>query len=195
MSRQGEQAVKLFFASNQLLHHNLSKLERQLGLDLGLSPQSAQSADADYYPQLQTEVRKEAASMGSHYEVFYSLENTIRQQISEILSADAEDWWTTQYIPGQIKKDCEGRRKKEIEAGMTPRSTDILAFSNFGELSEIIKMNWPIFSQTFSNVKAVEKVMGTLNSLRLPIAHCSPLAEDEVLRLRLAVRDYFRLME
>jgi Swt1-like HEPN len=195
LTRRGEDAVKLFFASNQLVHHNLSKLERQLGLDLGLSSQSAESADADYYPQLQTEIRKQAASMGSHYAVFYSLENTIRQQISDIMSDEADEWWTTQYIPGQIKKDCEARRKKEIESGMTPRSADILAFSNFGELSEIIKMNWSIFSQTFSNVKAVEKVMGTLNSLRLPIAHCSPLAEDEVLRLRLAVRDYFRLME
>jgi len=38
-------------------------------------------------------------------------------------------------------------------------------------------------------------VMGSLNTLRGPIAHCSPLAEDEALRLRLAVRDWFRLME
>jgi hypothetical protein len=27
------------------------------------------------------------------------------------------------------------------------------------------------------------------------VAHCSPLAEDEVLRLKLSVRDWFRLME
>lgn len=37
--------------------------------------------------------------------------------------------------------------------------------------------------------------MTMLNSLRGPIAHCSPLADDEVVRLRLAVRDWFRLME
>jgi hypothetical protein len=28
-----------------------------------------------------------------------------------------------------------------------------------------------------------------------PIAHCAPLAEDEVVRLRLSVRDWFRLMQ
>jgi hypothetical protein len=38
-------------------------------------------------------------------------------------------------------------------------------------------------------------VMSRLNTLRGPVAHCTPLAEDEVLRLRLSVRDWFRLME
>jgi hypothetical protein len=37
--------------------------------------------------------------------------------------------------------------------------------------------------------------MASLNTLRAPIAHCSPLGEDEVVRLQLAVRDWFRLQE
>jgi hypothetical protein len=40
-----------------------------------------------------------------------------------------------------------------------------------------------------------QKVMSTLNTLRGPIAHCSPLAQDEVVRLKPAVRAWFRLME
>jgi len=37
--------------------------------------------------------------------------------------------------------------------------------------------------------------MANLNTLRGPIAHCTLLAEDEVVRLRLSVRDWFRQME
>ena len=37
--------------------------------------------------------------------------------------------------------------------------------------------------------------MTSLNMLRGPIAHCCPLADDEVLRLQLTVKDWFRLME
>ncbi len=37
--------------------------------------------------------------------------------------------------------------------------------------------------------------MTSLNMLRAPIAHCCPLAEDEIVRLRLTVKDWFRLME
>jgi hypothetical protein len=78
---------------------------------------------------------------------------------------------------------------------MTPRSPHPLDFTTFGELSDIIKSNWDVFGGIFTSVRAVEKVMASLNSLRGPIAHCSPLAEDEVLRLHLSVRDWFRLME
>ena len=43
--------------------------------------------------------------------------------------------------------------------------------------------------------KAFSKIMTSLNTLRAPIAHCCILAEDEVVRLKLAVKDWFRLME
>jgi hypothetical protein len=68
-------------------------------------------------------------------------------------------------------------------------------FTTFGELGEIIKANWDVFGGIFDSPKAVERVMANLNTLRAPIAHCSPLAPDEVLRLTLSVRDWFRLME
>ena len=55
--------------------------------------------------------------------------------------------------------------------------------------------NWDIFGSLFNRKKAVEEVMASLNTLRNPIDHCSMLAEDEQLRLRVTVRDWFRLME
>ena len=78
---------------------------------------------------------------------------------------------------------------------MTVRSEDPLDFTTFGELSGIITGNWDLFGGILTSPKAVERIMGNLNSLRGPIAHCSPLAEDEVLRLQLSLRDWFRQME
>jgi len=40
-----------------------------------------------------------------------------------------------------------------------------------------------------------KEVFARLNTLGGPIAHCSFLGEDEVLRLKLSLRDWFRLME
>ena len=40
----------------------------------------------------------------------------------------------------------------------------------------------------------LENVLSRLNALRGPIAHCSILAEDEIVKLNLSVRDWFRLM-
>ncbi|WP_160291582.1 Swt1 family HEPN domain-containing protein [Xanthomonas vesicatoria] len=91
--------------------------------------------------------------------------------------------------------NAQTRIKKEIDAGVTPRSQEPIDFTNFGELGELIKSNWDVFGGVFKSPRAVESVMSRLNTLRGPIAHCCPLSEDEVVRLRLSVRDWFRLME
>lgn len=45
------------------------------------------------------------------------------------------------------------------------------------------------------DIQAVERILSNLNTLRAPIAHCKALAEDEVERLHLGLRDWFRQME
>jgi Swt1-like HEPN len=191
-----EQVLKLFFLSNQLAEHELDRIETEFALDLRRSHVRSVEADEDYYPQLEQELRSRAAAMAPHYETFFALENSIRAVVAASLEGDAgEAWWTCGRIPPGLQNDAEGRHEREIDSGMTPRSTEMMDYTTFGELSEIIKANWDMFGAIFSSKKAVEKVMASLNSLRAPIAHCSGLAEDEVVRLRLAVRDWFRLME
>jgi hypothetical protein len=195
MSGQDD-ALKLFGMTSQLVEQDLDQVESQFGIDLGRGHRSALQTDEAYYPQIEVEIRSEAARMAPHYEVFYSLETTIRRLIGDSLeSAEGEAWWSSARIPPPIKQAAEAARRREIDSGVTPRSEHPLDFTTFGELGEIIKANWDVFGAIFSSVKAVERVMASLNTLRGPIAHCSPLAEDEVVRLTLAVRDWFRLME
>ena len=189
-------SLKLFAISNQLLEHDLDKIEGEFAIDLGRSHVSTVASDDTYYPQIDRAIRQEAAAMSQHYEVFYSLEKTIRSLVSDTIQAsDGGSWWSAGRVPPKIKQDADGRVQREIDSGVTVRSPSPLDFTTFGELGEIIKSNWDLFGSVFSSPKAVERVMANLNTLRGPIAHCSPLAEDEVVRLRLSVRDWFRLME
>jgi hypothetical protein len=190
-------SIKLFGMTNLLLESDLNEVEVRHALDLRRGHKGALDADERYYPQIESDIRSEAALMAPHYEVFYSLETAIRRLISDSLEAeDGSEWWETEgRVPEKLQADVEKRRKREIDSGMTPRSAEPIAFTTFGELGEIIKINWAVFGSIFSSQKAVEKVMASLNTLRGPIAHCSPLAEDEVVRLQLTVRDWFRLME
>jgi hypothetical protein len=197
MSRSTQDALKLFAITSQLLEHDLDRVEREQGVDLRRGHRKTIEADQDYYPQIETAIRAEAAAMAPHYEVIYSLEASMRRFVDDLLTTAEEPnaWWQTGRVPAQIKRDAEARQKRELDTGVTPRSAEPLHFTTFGELGEIIKANWDVFGSIFSSVKAVESVMSRLNSLRGPIAHCSPLAEDEVVRLRLSVRDWFRLMQ
>ncbi len=194
MSAAAEEAVKLFGITNQLIEHTLDRVEREYAIDLGRGHRSVADVDEAYYPQIESEIRAEAARMAPHYEMFYSLETTIRRSIRDQLATKGDDWWE-KLIPESLREDAEKTRQREMDAGVTPRSDDPMDFLTFGQLGEVIKSNWDIFAATFSSKKAVEKVMASLNMLRGPIAHCSPLAEDEVLRLQLTVRDWFRLQD
>lgn len=193
MSR-AEENIKMFGITNQLLEHDLDRIEREQGVDLGRGHSRQLDTDESYYPQIEQAIRAEAASMAPHYEVFYSLEKTIRALIVDTLEADAgEGWWASQRVPDAIRTEVEKRQKREIEAAVTPRSDASIDFTTFGELGQIINSNWDLFGETFSSQKAVGQVMARLNTLRGPIAHCSPLAEDEIVRLRLSVRDWYRI--
>jgi hypothetical protein len=191
-----DDGLKLFAMTSRMLEHDLDRIEEEYSIDLKRGYDASLPGDEAYYPQIEQAIRAEAASMAPSYEVFYSLETTIRNLVADSLeAAEGDAWWDSGRIHQHIRTEANKRRQKEIDTGMTPRSAEPLDFVNFGELGEIIKQNWDVFGSTFSSVKAVERVMANLNTLRGPIAHCSPLAEDEVLRLRLSVRDWFRLME
>ncbi|MEZ6005385.1 MAG: Swt1 family HEPN domain-containing protein [Planctomycetota bacterium] len=182
--------------SNHLAEHELGRVENEFGINLGRDHRASLTNDDDYYPQIDRAVRAEAARMAPLYEVFYALEKTIRGVITSLLlDAEGANWWTSARVPPHIQNEVKNRIQKEIDRGTTPRSGEPIDFTTFGELGDLITKNWEIFGSLFSSQKAVQKVLGSLNTLRAPIAHCSPLAEDEVVRLRLSVRDWFRLME
>jgi hypothetical protein len=189
--------LKAFGMTNQMLAEDLRRIESEYDIHLNHTVDSSMELEETYYPQFGAEVRKEAAVMSKHYEIIYCLERSIRDLVSETLqeSIGTPSWWNTKFIPDQIKADVEKRKNQEADAAVTRRSEAELDYTTFGELSVIITSNWVIFNSLFSSQRAVQKVMASLNSLRGPIAHCTKLAEDEELRLRLSVRDWFRLLE
>ncbi len=186
--------IKLFEMSAQMAERELDALESRLSLDLGRGDRTDDKDEA-YYPQFLSAIRSEAAAMARHYELFYCLERSIRDLVREKLAAErGPSWWDT-AVPEPIRGNVQKSIDRERDSGVTARSADRLDYTTFGELGEIARNNWAVFGDTFNSEKAFTKVMTSLNVLRGPIAHCSPLAEDEVVRLRLTLRDWFRLME
>lgn len=190
---EAEDQIKLFGMSHALVERDLDNVEKTLKIDLGRS--TPDSKDEAYYPQFDHALRVEAAQMGKHYEMFFCLETSIRNLVAETLeSAHGESWWDT-CIQDSVKTNVNNNIQRERESGVSPRSDRDIDYTTFGELGDIVRKNWEDFDNSFSNQKAFSKIMTSLNQLRGPIAHSSPLAEDEVVRLQLAVRDWFRLME
>jgi hypothetical protein len=166
--------------------HSRERISREVKGDPLLQP---------YIPQINAGIRERAAEMASYYEIFYMLENDIRSLISQTLSEErGESWWEV-CVPEAVKLSANHNKSRERDAGVSLRSTDPIDYITFGELGEIIKANFDIFGPIINSKKGLEKVMSSLNLLRGTIAHCGILSEDEVLRLKLALRDWYRLMQ
>jgi len=187
--------VRSFGMSGLLISEELRSLQERLGLDLGHGPTESTLSQADFYPQFEQSVRNEASEMARHYELFYCFEKSIRKLITETLQeSDGSGWWDGGRIPATIIADVNSNIQRELDSGVTRRSDAAIDYTTFGQLSVIITSNWNIFGTIFNSRRAVERVMASLNTLRGPIAHCCPLADDEVVRLGLAVKDWFRII-
>jgi len=88
---------------------------------------------------------------------------------SELQSEYGSDWWN-QAVPQAIQTNVQLNIQKEIDTGVTQRSTEEIDYTTFGELGEIVRNNWESFSDTFNSQKAFNKVMTYLNTLRGPKA-------------------------
>ncbi len=188
-----EDRIKLFGMSLGLVERDLDAVEERYKLDLQrIAPDDK---DEDYYPQFVHDLRVEAAAMGRHYELFYCLEKSIRSLIAETMEASHGEQWWSQKVPPTVQQNVQNNQQRELDSGVSQRSEDEIDYTTFGELGEIVRKNWVDFGSVFSSEKAFTKIMTSLNVLRGPIAHCCPLADDEVVRLQLTVKDWFRLME
>lgn len=187
--------IRSFGMSGMMISDDLKSVETKYGLELGHVMRGDIASQTEYYPQFENAVKVEAFQMAKHYELFYCLEQSIRKLITEALhEGEGAAWWDSGKIPPAIVNDVRDRVRKEEDSGVTPRSDAPIDYTTFGELAVIITSNWELFRTIFSSRRAVEKVMNSLNVLRGPIAHCCPLSEDEVDRLHLTVKDWFRMI-
>lgn len=148
-----------------------------------------------YIRQFEITNRQNAVKMAHYYEIFYLLENDIRRLITETMeAAHGKDWWDTR-VPQGVLDEVKKNQSREAQAAVTTRSDDKIDYTTFGQLGDIIRENWSDFAGMLSNPSAVARVLSGLNMLRGTIAHCGVLADDEVDRLKLAIRDWFRVLE
>jgi hypothetical protein len=184
--------VELFVLKCAVIKAELDAALGKTGNEEPLGPKSSMSP---LFAQISGDIRANAEKMAEYYKLFYMLENDIRSFIDATLTAaHGSDWWDA-CAPDSAKSESESNRKRELDSGVTARSESPLDYVTFGQLGDIIRKNYAKFGGVLSSEAALGRAMYSLNLLRGPIAHCGILAEDEVARLKLAVTDWFRLLE
>jgi len=81
-----EGILKNFGMSNIFAEIDLDRVEKKFDINLGRPIESKKDdVGTRYYPQFDSNVRREAETMSGHYEIFYCLETSIRSLINDRL--------------------------------------------------------------------------------------------------------------
>jgi len=186
-----DKKLEHFGFKNLMLETDLAKLENS-GIDIRHIDTVDQNdiVDLDYFEH---HILASARKMARFYVYYYAFENSIRSLISGRLEEKhGINWWDLKAPPG-VKKNVEDNQKQEKETVMAIRSEDPLSYTNFGELIDIINHNWDDFSDTIRSRKAMESVISQFGKIRNVIAHSCELEDDDIIRLKLLVKDWFRI--
>jgi hypothetical protein len=186
-----ENQLMLFGMKNLLLEKSLERLEKD-GIDIGhLSTlKKTELVDTELFEQ---DILKRAKKMADFYILYFSLENSVRKLINDVLTEKyGAKWWNTK-VPLGVKENVIKIQKDEKDSAMSIRSDALLDYTNLGELIDIFCMNWSDFSEILRSKKAVQEALTPLNKIRNVIAHSCELNDDEILRFKLSIKDWLRI--
>ncbi|MFW9881549.1 MAG: Swt1 family HEPN domain-containing protein [Candidatus Thorarchaeota archaeon] len=145
--------------------------------------------ESDFSPIL----LNKAKNMSDVYEVFFCLENAVRELIEERLSErKGQNWWEN-CVPDKIQKSAKTLREKEEKNKYhVQRSSTLIGYTMFGNLAQIIISNWDNFSDLFPDQHWVSSRFNDLELSRNIIMHTGILPEIEVGRIKSITRDWIR---
>lgn len=181
----------LFGMKNLILEKDLERLENQ-GIEIGhiKTLKKDEVVDTDLFEH---EILKRAKKMADFYVLYFSLENSVRKLIKDVLSEKyGNNWWDTK-VPKGVKEKVIKIQKEEQDSAMSIRSEDLLDYTNFGELIDIFNLNWQDFADILRSQKSVQDTLSPLNRIRNVIAHSCELNDDEILRFKLLIKDWLRI--
>jgi len=183
--------LKLFGMHNLILETELQKLEgRGIQIEHTRTTVRTEVVDVDLF---ENDILQEARKMADFYVIYYSVENSIRRLVSERLEEKhGPDWWASK-VPQGVKDAVDQKRRDERDTTMSIRSDDPLTYTNFGELIGIFDANWADFSDTLRSQKAMQQILSQFNKVRNLVAHSCVLNDDEIIRFKLLVKDWFRI--
>lgn len=189
-----DKRLLIFGMKNLMLEGELAKLERS-GIELGHTKtimEKDELVDTDLF---ELEILRKAKKMADFYVLYFSLENSVRKLITDVLSEKhGVDWWEKR-VPNGIRDNVKRLQKEERETAMSIRSDDNLSYTNFGELIDIFCHNWKDFAEILRSQKSVRDTLSQFNNIRNVIAHSCELNDDEILRFKLLIKDWLRIQQ
>lgn len=169
---------------------------RSAGIRLGADEtETERSLLEETLSPFSVDLRNNALQMSRVYALLYCFENAVRELIKERLEEKYDaDWWA-KGIPAAVQKHAEGRQKDaEANSWLDAPSRELLSFTEFGHLADIIVSQWELFSDLVPSQHWLKQRMEELEKARNFIAHNRILLPGEFQRIEMYVTDWNRMV-
>src|SRR5436190_8255378 len=132
-----------------------------------------------------------AKRMAVVYVAIAAFENMARDLIEKVL-ADAykEEWWA-KGASDKIRKRAEERKLEEEKFRWhTPRGEHPIHYTDLGDLANIVRQQIAIFEPHVRSAEWVDSIFDVLERSRNVIMHSGQLADRDVERVGINIRDW-----
>jgi hypothetical protein len=144
-------------------------------------------------PLLDEALVGKSRKMAMVYTAICSFENSVREFVAKkLLEEKGENWWDT-CVRKEIRDQAESRKKSEKDIRwLTARGDSMIYYTEFGDLISIIAKpgNWEFFEVHIGNIDWAKQIIGTLEKSRNIIMHSGELANTDIERVGMYIRDW-----
>jgi hypothetical protein len=135
-------------------------------------------------------IRLNAIKMSAVYMAFFAFENSVRALIKERLGSTGVDWWS-RLVPKGVRDKVLGRQKKDGENKWhAPRAIDEIAYTDFGDMANIMVANWENFEDVFPSQDWIKTRLSDLEQSRNALAHNNVLGDRDIGRIKMYLEDW-----
>jgi hypothetical protein len=136
-------------------------------------------------------IRNEALRMSRLYALMNSFENAVRELIKERLKEKySTDWWE-KGTPKSVRDFAQKRQEiAKDNSWLEGDNAELIEFTEFGHLSDIILHNWADFSDLIPTQHWVKQRLDELEKARNYIAHNRLLLPSEFRRIEQYINDW-----
>ena len=170
-------------------------IERAIRADRRLVPTQALSISSSInIAESLPEVVDAANRAAEGYRLFFVFETYLRELVVEVLSSDSTmQWWNK--IPPDVRTAIEElEQTEETKSWMVLGTRDKSSLMTYPQLIRVIDECWKEGFVDLLRDKTLVQEARTLSHLRNTIAHMTPISNEEIDRVRLIMRDWFRMV-
>ena len=180
-----------FVCRGLLTEASLDKVGRQRRRHFG-SQDAAQLQQTLSFDVLDSDLLADAQRMSVVYTAIHTFENTVRQLVLKAMAErNGAGWWSK--VPERIQKTVKTRMEEDAKFRWHgARGSSEINYCDFGDLSSIIVTNWDVFEDVVANLEWAKAVLSTLEKSRNIVMHAGVLANEDIERVGMNIRDWIR---